>query len=102
MSSAGFTGTGRSRVHEVLDGEELVAVVTLPKDVDSPPFANPVEEDLEDPQAFRADERLRPDDRGVHRGDAAEGLCVDLRLAVLADADERIVLFDRMFLRHAV
>src|SRR5207244_9973374 len=35
-------------------------------------------------------------------GDAAEALGVDLRLAVRADADERVVLDDRMLLGYAV
>src|SRR5205807_8149388 len=90
------------RVDEIFDREQLVTIVALTEDVDPPSFPNPVEEDLEHADALRTDERLRPDDRRLDRGDAAQRLRVDLGLAVPADADERIVLLDRMLFRHAV
>ena len=73
--------------------------------VDPAPVADPVEEDLEDPEPLGLDERLRPQDHAVqstpHEG--ADGvLGLDLRLAVVADAVERVVLLDRVLVRHAV
>ena len=90
------------RVDEVLHGEQLVAVVALAEDVDAAAFPDPVEQDLEDAEPLRSDERLRPDDRRLDRGDAAERFRVDLRLPVPPHADERIVLLDRMLFRDAV
>src|SRR5437660_1225746 len=46
-------------IDEILDGEQLVPVVALPEDVDPAALTNPVEQDLEDAQPFRADEGLR-------------------------------------------
>jgi hypothetical protein len=51
------------RLDEVLDREELVAVVPVAEDVDPAALADPVEEDLEDAEPLRPDERLRADDR---------------------------------------
>ena len=76
--------------------------MSLAEDVDPTAFADPVEQDLEHAEPLRTDERLRTDDRRVDCGDAAECFRVDLRLAVPADADQRIVFLDRMFLGHAV
>src|SRR5215813_3686117 len=90
------------RVDEVLDRKQLVAVVALAEDVDAPPFPDPVEQDLEDAEPLGPNERLRPNDRRVDGGDAAERFGVDLRLAVPADTDERVVLLDRVLLRDAV
>src|SRR2546430_2645514 len=78
------------RVHEVSDGKQLIAVVTLSEDVDAPAFADPVEEDLEDAQPLRSDERLGTNDRGLDSSNAAKALRVDLRLAVRAHAYERV------------
>src|SRR5207253_493985 len=87
---------------EVLDGKKLIAVVSPAEDVDLPPLADPVEQDLEDTEPLGPDERFRPDDRRLDGGDAAQRLGVDLRLAVPPDADERVVLLDRMLLRYSV
>src|SRR6266545_3391202 len=94
--------SAHDRVHKIFDPEELVPVVTLAQNVDAAPFADPVEQDLEDTEPLGPDERLRPDDRRLDGCDPAERLGVDLRLAVPADSDEGVVLFDRMLLGHAV
>ena len=65
----------------------------------------PVVEEREHAEPLGADEALRADDRDavalLDRG-AADLLGVDLRLAVGADADQRVGLVDRVLLRHAV
>src|SRR5882672_2063885 len=92
----------RDRVDEILDREQLVAVVALTERVDPAPLADPIEEDLEHAQALLTDEGLGAHYRRLDRGNPAESLRVDLRLAVPSHPDERIVLLDRMLLRHAV
>ena len=92
-------------VDEVLDREQLVEVAAVAEDRDPAAVANPVEQDLEDAEPLRADERLRPDDHDVEPAAAelaGQLLGLDLRLAVPPDADERIVLVDRMPLGDAV
>src|SRR5947208_2501950 len=54
---AGGFGSGsraHDRVDQILDAEQLVAVVSPPEDVDPASFADPIEQDLEDAQALRA------------------------------------------------
>src|SRR5262249_56846933 len=58
-------GGEQDRLDEVLDGEQLVAVRAVAERVDPAPVANPVEEDLEDPEPLRPDERLRADQDDV-------------------------------------
>src|SRR5262249_35008171 len=102
---AGRRGHGRrahDRVDEILDGKQLVAVVPLAEDVDPSSLSDPVEQDLEDTEALRSDEGLRPNDRRLAGCDATETLGVDLRLAVPTDADEWVVLLDRMLLGNPV
>ena len=62
------------RVDEILDREQLVAVVAPAEHVDPAAFADPVEQDLEDAEPLGPDERLRPDDRRLDGGDAARAL----------------------------
>ena len=86
-------------VDEILDGEQLVEVAAVAEDRDAPPLADPVEQDLEDAEPLGPDERLRPDTITTSRprrpNSARQPLGLDLRLAVPADADERVVLVDR-------
>ena len=93
------------RVDEVLDGEQLVAVRAVAEDRDSPALADPVEEDLEHAQALGPDERLRAQDDHLEPT-APDAVCdplgLDLRLAVVADPDERCVLAERVVLRDPV
>jgi hypothetical protein len=101
----GGGGRQHDRPDEVLDSEELVAVAPVAEHVDAPAFADPVEEDLEDAEALRPDERLRPehDDVEAAVGErATERFGVDLRAAVVADSVEGRVLADRVRLRDAV
>ena len=95
----------RDGVDEILHGEELIEVAAVAEDRNASPLADPVEEDLEHTEPFRADERLRSHDHDVEPTTtelAGEQLRVDLRLAVPPHADERIGLVDRVMLRHAV
>ena len=98
-------GRAHGRVDEVLDREQLVAVRAVAEDRDAPALADPVEQDLEDAEALRADEGLRAQDDDLEpaAGDAPRhALGLDLRLAVVADPDERRVLAQRVVLRDAV
>ena len=105
LAAHGCVERADDRLHEVLDREELVAVRPVAEDRDPPSLANPVEEDLEHTQPLGTDERLRTDDDRVESSPSerqAEPLGVDLRLPVVPDTDERIVLVDRMVVGHAV
>ena len=51
------------RVAEVLDVEELVAIVAAPDHREVVPGVRPVVEEREDPETLRPDERLRTDYR---------------------------------------
>ena len=79
---------------------------TRPQDRDAAALADPVEQDLEDAEPLRADERLRPrtitTSRPAPRRSGRTRLAVDLRLAVVPDADERRVLGERVLLRDPV
>ena len=93
------------RLDQILDGEQLVAVRAVAEDRDATALADPVEQDLEHAEPLRADEGLRPQDDDLEPtppGLARDALGLDLRLAVVADADERRVLADRVVLRDAV
>src|SRR4029079_2864919 len=71
------------RVHQVLDGQQLVAVRPVAEDRNAPALADPVEQNLEDAEALRPDEGLRAknDDLEAAAGDAAcDALGLDLRL----------------------
>ena len=95
----------QDRLDEILDREQLVPVGAVAQRVDPAPVADPVEEDLEDPEPLGPDERLRAQDHAVQAAphEGADGVFgLDLRLAVVADAVERVVLLDRMLVRHAV
>ena len=84
---------------EILDGKKLVAVRAVSENRDAPALADPVEEDLEDAQALGPDERLRPHDHRLEPSTEERARKLfgrDLRLAVGADTDERIVLVEGM------
>ena len=99
-SAARTTASTRSST-----AEQLVAVAAVAEHVDAAALADPVEQDLEDAEPLGPDERLGPNDHDL-QAPAAELLRdllgLDLRLAVVADADERVVLVDRVLLRNAV
>jgi hypothetical protein len=93
------------RLDQVLDREQLVTVRAIAEDRDAAAFADPVEQDLEHAQPLRADERLRTQDHDLEPAPAraaGDALGLDLRLAVVADADERRVLAQRVVLRDPV
>ena len=103
--SGAFARREQDRVDEILDREQLVPVGAVTQCVDPTAVADPVEEDLEDAEPFGPDERLRAQDHAVQaapheRADRVLGL--DLGLAVVADAVERVILLDRVLVRHAV
>src|SRR5262249_46580435 len=106
-SLAGDVRVGRAhgRLDEILDGEELVAVGAVAEDRDPPTLADPVEQDLEDAESLGPDERLRPQHDHLEAAPAhtpRDALRLDLRLAVVADADERSVLAQWVVLGDAV
>ena len=77
---------GHGRLDQVLDREQLVAVRAVAEDRNAAALADPVEQDLEDAQPFRADEGLRPQDHDLEpapAGVARDLLGLDLRLAVV-------------------
>src|SRR6185312_7913400 len=93
------------RVAEIVDRKELIAVRPVAEDRDPASFPDPVEQDLEDSEPLGPEEGLRTHDDDLEAppgAGVAEPLRVDLRLAVVADPDERIALVDGMALGHAV
>ena len=105
LAGYGFRACEQDGFGEVVDVEQLVAVRAVAQDRDAPALADPVEEDLEDAEPFRAEKRLgsKDHDLGAVGGERAGDLLrLDLRAAVVADAFERRVFDHRVRLRHAV
>ena len=70
VRGAGALAGADAGVGEVVRVDELVAVVAAAEDVDGPPRAHPLEEDLEDAEAAVAEDGARADDGHVERRDA--------------------------------
>src|SRR5439155_14560085 len=99
--NVGSAGTG-DRVDEILHREQLIAVAAAAEHVDAPAVADPVEENLEHAEPLGPEKRLRADDHALQRRRADKALALDLRLAVGADALERILLGNRVHPGNAV
>ncbi len=98
-------GGADRRLDEILDREQLVAVRAVSQDRDAAALADPVEQDLEDAEALRADERLGPQDDDLEPAaprPPGDPLRLDLRFAVVPDSDERRVLAQRVVLGDPV